>query len=192
MNYMSNIARSKNDPKVLHSGPSSMGAADALSKGLGWFSVGLGMTELLAPGRITSALGLEGKETLVRAAGAREILHGILCLSPEKKLGAQSRVAGDALDIATLLTAYNGDNPKKDNVALALLMVAGISLLDLAAAQGTTSRHRQDRGRRRMYYDRSGFPRGLEATKGAAKDFQAPRNLPGSRPLAQVENQPAA
>jgi hypothetical protein len=167
MNYMSNIARSENDPKVLRSGPSSVGASDAVAKGLGWFSVGLGMTELLAAGRITSALGMEGKETLVRAAGAREILHGVLCFSAEKTLGVQSRVAGDALDIATLLTAYRGDNPKKDNVGLALAMVAGISLLDLAAAQATTLRHNPDRGRRRMYYDRSGFPRGLEAAKGA-------------------------
>jgi hypothetical protein len=191
MNYISNIARSEGDPKVVQSGPSSAGASDALAKGLGWFSVGLGMTELLAPRRIASALGMEGKETLVRAAGAREILHGILCLSVEKKIGVRTRVAGDALDIATLLTAYHSNNPKKDNVGLALVMVTGVTLLDLAAAQDTTLRQRQDQGRRRLYHDRSGFPRGLEAAKGAAKDFQAPRNIRASRSLALVEDQPA-
>ena len=41
--YISNIARSKGDPKVLHSGPSSLGAADRLAKALGWYSIGLGL-----------------------------------------------------------------------------------------------------------------------------------------------------
>ena len=59
--YISNIARSKGDPKVLHSGPSSLGAADRLAKALGWFSIGLGVAELVAPERFTRALGMEGK-----------------------------------------------------------------------------------------------------------------------------------
>ena len=46
--YISNIARSKGDPKILHSGPSSLGAADRMAKALGWFSIGLGLTELIA------------------------------------------------------------------------------------------------------------------------------------------------
>jgi hypothetical protein len=71
-------------------------------------------------------------------------------------------------------------------------MVTGLTLLDLAAAQGTTLRQRQDQGRRRLNHDRSGFPRGLEAAKGAAKDFQAPRNIRASRSLALVEDKPAA
>ena len=40
--YISNIARSKGDPKILNSGPSSLGAADRLARALGWFSIGLG------------------------------------------------------------------------------------------------------------------------------------------------------
>jgi hypothetical protein len=192
MNYMSNIVRSEGDPKVVHSGPSSMGTSDSLAKGLGWFSLGLGITEMFAPRPITRALGMEGKEGLVRAFGAREILHGILCLSADKQIGVQTRVAGDALDIATLLAAYRDDNPKKDNVAVALLMVAGVTLLDLAGSQGAAARHSGDRGRRRMYYDRSGFPRGVESAKGAAKDFRAPRSMGASPPLALVENQSAA
>ena len=60
--YISNIARSKGDPKVIHSGPSSLGTADRMAKALGWFSIGLGLTELIAAERITRALGMEGKE----------------------------------------------------------------------------------------------------------------------------------
>ena len=57
MSYISNITRSKGDPKVLTSGPSSLAASDRLGRLLGWFSIGLGMMELLAPRRVTRALG---------------------------------------------------------------------------------------------------------------------------------------
>src|SRR5215208_7371781 len=83
MNYISNIARSEGDPKVVRSGPSSLSGADRLAKGLGWFSLVLGAAELIAPQRITRALGMEGKEALVRAYGAREIASGMLSLSPD-------------------------------------------------------------------------------------------------------------
>src|SRR3954454_4208212 len=105
MTYISNLVRSEDDPKVLRTGPSSLTAPDQLGKALGWFSLGLGLVELLAPHRITRALGMEGKETLVRAYGAREISSGLISLSTEKTLGLWSRVAGDGIDIATLLAA---------------------------------------------------------------------------------------
>src|SRR5205085_11394682 len=102
MNYISNIARSEGDPKILHSGPSSLTVPDRLGKALGWFSLGLGLVELLAPHHITRALGMEGQEALVRAYGAREIGSGMLSLSTEKSLGLWSRVGGDGIDLATL------------------------------------------------------------------------------------------
>src|SRR3954465_2046158 len=138
MTHFSNIARSDGDPKVVRSGPSSLAASDRLAKALGWFSLGLGLTELLAPRRITRALGMEGKETLVRAYGAREIGSGILSLSVDKKLGLWSRVAGDGLDIATVMTALRPDNPKRDNVVVALALLLGITAVDLIDAQATT------------------------------------------------------
>jgi hypothetical protein len=172
MTYLSNIARSEGDPKVLRSGPSSLAAPDKLAKALGWFSLGLGLAELVAPRRITRALGMEGKEGLVRAYGAREIASGMLALSTEKDAGLWSRMVGDGLDVATLFAALRDDNPKRDNVALALAMVLGVTLLDLVGAQGTTARRSRDRGQRRLYHDRSGFPKGLQAARGAAKSPQ--------------------
>ena len=184
MTYISNIARSEGDPKVLRSGPSSLGASDQLAKALGWFSLGLGLTELLAPGRITRALGMEGKEGVVRAFGAREIGHGLLTLSPDKQVGLWSRVAGDGLDIATLMGGLRGDNPKRDNVGIALAMVLGVTLLDVIGAQSTTVRHSRNRGERRLYRDRSGFPRGVQAARGAARDFKTPPDMRAAPVLA--------
>jgi hypothetical protein len=177
MTYISNIVRSEGDPKVLRSGPSSLTSPDRLGKALGWFSLGLGLVELLAPHRITRALGMQGQEALVRAYGAREISSGMLSLSTEKNLGLWSRVGGDGLDIATLMTGLRDDNPKKQNVATAIAVVAGITLLDLMAAQGTTARHRRTTGDRNMYRHRSGFPGGLAAARGAAKEYRAPPRL---------------
>jgi hypothetical protein len=104
MIYFSNIARSEGDPKVLSSGPSSLSITDQLGKLLGRCSIGLGLIELLAPRRITRTLGREDNEGLIRAYGAREIGRGILSLTVEKEVGLWGRVAGDGLDIATLLT----------------------------------------------------------------------------------------
>src|SRR4051794_11093366 len=158
--YISNIARSKGDPKILHSGPSSLGAADRMAKALGWFSIGLGLTELIAAKRITRVLGMEGKEALVRAYGVRELGHAIVSLSPDKHLGLWSRVAGDGLDIATLMTAMRHDNPKRDNVGIALAAVLGGTLLDIIGAQGGTARPNPPPGRPPPFKGRTSFPPG--------------------------------
>jgi len=185
MTYLSNlshqIARSEGDPKLLQTGPSSAGASDKLAKALGWFSLGLGIAEVVAPRSFTRALGMEGKEALVRAYGVREIAAGVLTLSPDKNAGLWSRLAGDGLDVATLLPGLSDANPKRDNVALALTMVAGVTLLDLIGAQSTAVRHSRNRGQRRLYYDRSGFPKGIEAARGAAR--LPPRQEARTRPM---------
>src|SRR3954468_9047667 len=164
MEKVSNVTRAQGDPKVLRTGPSSFGASDRIARNLGWFSLGLGALEIFAPERITRALGMEGQESLVRAYGFREVAAGMLSLSIEKKAGLWSRVAGDAVDLATLAAGLRGDNPKRGNVAIALLMVAGITLLDVATAQEVGVRHAPPKGPRRMYYDRGGFPKGMETS----------------------------
>jgi len=185
MSYMSNITRPAGDPKVLHAGRSSLGPADRLSRALGWFSIGLGITELLAPRRITEALGMQGSESLVRAYGAREIGSGLLSLSIEKDVGLWSRVAGDALDIATVATAMRPGNRKIGNVVLTLALLAGVTVIDVLGAQAVTVRHKRRSGTRTQYSDRSGFPQGLAKARGAARDFR-PQQPPAAPRLAQV------
>ncbi len=171
MNYISNITRSEGDPKVISSGPSSLSGSDRLARALGWFSLALGVIELLAPRRITRVLGMEGNEGLVRAYGAREIGAGFVSLSPEKELGLWSRVAGDGLDLATLASACRASNPKRGNVGLAIGIVLGVTLIDLAAGQMVTNRHGRPRDEWRRYSDRSGFPRGIASVRGAARNI---------------------
>ena len=174
MTYLSNIIRYEGDPKLVQSGPSSLSSTDKLVRALGWFSIGLGLAELIAPNTITRALGLRGKESLVRSYGAREIAAGVLSLSTEKQAGLWSRVAGDGVDVATLISGLRHDNPQRNNVAFALMMVLGIGLLDIAVARQTTARHAHGRSRPRLYADRSGFPKGLGAARATAKDYRPP------------------
>jgi hypothetical protein len=105
---------------------------DMMARGLGMFSIGLGAAELLAPEQLAEALGMEGHEDLIRLYGLREIGTGIGCLTQNPPTPwVWGRVAGDALDIATLLPYLGPDNPKRGNVAIALAAVAGVTLLDV-------------------------------------------------------------
>lgn len=140
-----------------------------VARKLGWFSIALGMAELIASESIARALGMPGKEAVIRAYGPREVSSGILSLSADKQSGLWSRVAGDGLDIGTLLWAFRHDNPKRDNVGLALVLVAGVTLIDLSTAQTVSARHARGRP------NRSGFRGVLKRCGGLArKDMSSP------------------
>jgi len=190
MFQFSNLVRSKGDPKIISTGPSSLTSADRLARGLGWFSLALGTVELLAPHRVTDMLGMHGKERLVRAYGVREIVAGMTTLSPDKKAGLWSRVAGDGLDIATLLAEFRLDNPRRGSVLAALIMVGGITALDYIAAQDVTMQHDPKRGRRRAYTDRSGFPNGLAAAREAVRSHSAAKDSAAKNSSAKTRTQP--
>ena len=107
-----------------------------LASFLGWFSLGLGAAELLAPDALERFLGVEGRRTLVRAYGLREIGTGIGILTERRPAEwVWGRVAGDVLDLATLATALSPGNPRKRNVLLAMGAVAGVMALDVMAAR---------------------------------------------------------
>jgi hypothetical protein len=77
---------------------------DALALALGWFSIALGATELLAPGQLARLIGIPAHDRntkLLRAFGAREVASGIGILTQrEKSKWLWSRVGGDAIDLA--------------------------------------------------------------------------------------------
>jgi hypothetical protein len=170
---MSGIVRAPGDPRIQQTGPSSVTPPDTLAKALGWFSMALGLVELAAPGRIAEAVGLEGRQGLIRAYGARELVAGMQTLSVDKPTGLASRVVGDLIDIATLMPALSRDNPKRGNAVLALGLVAAITALDCKAYMAVTATHSRHRGETRDYSGRSGFPRGVEASRGLASDVRA-------------------
>ena len=181
MTNITRFARSPHDPVVEEKGPSSLTSADRMARMLGWLSFGIGLAELIAPYRIANNLGLRGKGGLVRSYGAREIAAGILTLSIDSQAGLISRIVGDGLDMATLVPALNRRNRKRDNATTAFLAVGLITLLDICAATAVMSTHRRSAGDRRDFSDRSGLPKGVNASRGAGRRAVQPPPPPGSR-----------
>ena len=96
--------------------PSS--SAKKLAKGLGWFSIGLGLTELLAPRAIANITGVSNTRTgLIRLYGLREIASGVAIFTQKNPTEAVwSRVAGDAMDLTSLgMAAASPDAKKRTN-----------------------------------------------------------------------------
>ncbi len=105
------------------------------AKALGWFSIGLGLTEVIAAERMDGFFGMEGKSGLIRFYGIREIGAGVgLLTQPRPAPWLWGRVGGDGLDLATLASALKAINPQRRHVAAALAAVAGITILDIICA----------------------------------------------------------
>ena len=147
----------------------SFTVTDRMARNLGWFSIGLGLAELVAPGKIGRAVGLQGQEKVLRAYGAREIGAGLGALSIDPTPFIWSRVAGDLLDLGTLAQGLKGQGETKRNAAIAMGAVAAITLIDVAVALSLGKERARERGETRDYSDRSGFPGGVAKARGAAR-----------------------
>jgi hypothetical protein len=153
------------------------GSALALAQGLGWFSVGLGLVELAAPHSLARFLGMEEQAGLIRAYGLRELTTGAgILLQDDPAPWLWARVAGDALDLATLATALDARNPQRGNVGVALAAVAGVTALDALCAQ-RLSGDGHFRTPVRDYSDRRGMPRHPLAMRGVARNFEVPNDM---------------
>ncbi len=151
----------------------------AVAQGLGWFSIGLGLVEVLAPQALARGLGMRGHERLIASYGAREIATGTGILTARDPTPwIWGRVAGDALDLGTLATGLDGRNRQREKVGWALAAVAGVTLLDLLCGRALSARRSGRRlARHRDYSDRRGMPQPPEAMRGAARDFEIPRDF---------------
>ena len=109
-------------------------STENLARGLGVFSLALGLTEIIAPGVVSRSIGL-GNPKLVRGYGAREVAAGVALLAkPSHPAGAWARVGGDAMDLATLATARPVGRQKLMFGAV-LATVVGALALDLYAVK---------------------------------------------------------
>lgn len=115
---------------------------------LGWFSIGLGVVELLGAGSLARTLGMRGRENLIRGYGLREIGNGIgLLTAPDPAPWLWGRVGGDALDALTLAVQVTPGNRRRGSAVVALGMVAGIAAIDAWCAsqlsEGSAAKTRQ-------------------------------------------------
>jgi hypothetical protein len=105
-----------------------------LARALGVLSIGLGLVDLFAPRGVSRKTGIRN-QTLVGLYGLREIGTGIgLLVARDPMLWVWARVGGDALDMGTLASGVTARNPRRNGALIGLLMVVGVTALDLALA----------------------------------------------------------
>jgi uncharacterized membrane protein len=112
--------------------------AERLAQGLGWFSISLGLVEILAPQLVSRLVGGNRRYTnLIRLYGVRELLSGIAIFGDGTRptTAMWSRVAGDAVDLATLAAAGASPRTSRSGVALAAASVLGVTALDVYCAR---------------------------------------------------------
>ena len=103
---------------------------------LGWTSIAIGLTEILAPKQLEKTMGVgNGQVTgILRVLGVREIMHGIDILAHKDPTpGVWSRVFGDLLD-GVLLGAAATRTKNPGGLAAVFAAVTPVVVADLIFA----------------------------------------------------------
>jgi uncharacterized membrane protein len=117
-------------------------SSEQTANGLGWFSIGLGLAELLAPGAMARVTGTQQRhDGLMRLLGLREIAAGVLILSGARRAGCWSRVAGDAMDLMLLGNELGTPGSDKARALISAATVGGVAVLDTMTALELTRSH---------------------------------------------------
>jgi len=118
-----------------------------LTQGLGWFSIGLGLAEIFAPGPVSALIGVRDRtktRTILRLYGLRELAAGIGILSRPRPAGwLWARVAGDAVDLTSLVKALDGRRNDRGLIAFGITSVVGVTIADVYCARALDEQRRQ-------------------------------------------------
>jgi uncharacterized membrane protein len=115
-----------------------------VAQALGWFSIGLGLAELVAPRKMAKATGLTNKSGLMPLLGIREITSGVGILASERPSPwLWSRVAGDVMDLAVLGSGCISNPRNRTRLAIAGAMVAGVTAVDYLCSQEMSAEEKQ-------------------------------------------------
>jgi uncharacterized membrane protein len=122
-----------------HREASNRGNEERLANALGWFSIGLGVAEVVAPSKVARMIGVNDEHktrAVLRTYGLREIAAGVGILSQPRPAGwLWGRVAGDMLDLASLSSALKSSDNNRRRVVTATAAVVGITALDVICGQ---------------------------------------------------------
>jgi len=118
------------------------GKGESLANFLGWFSVGLGAAQMIAPRQMSRLVGAKEDDnttTMRWLCGLRELSVGIGILTTPRPEGwLWARVMGDMADLAMLGATYTNGEPVKTTGAT--LAVLGVTALDIIGAQELSKR----------------------------------------------------
>ena len=118
---------------------------ERLANGLGWFSIGLGVAEVIAPGMVANVIGVRNNvksRTLLRFYGLRELAAGVGILTQYRPAGwLWARVGGDAVDLWSLASAMGSSRNEKGKLTFAMVSVAGVTAADVVLRPAIERRH---------------------------------------------------
>lgn len=107
-----------------------------VAQGLGWFSLGLGATEVLAAPQLSEFFNIGDTSATFRTLGAREIANGIAILGSNEKRGPMwARVVGDVIDTVVLTAALRKPRSNRARLGGAIAFVAGALVVDYLCAR---------------------------------------------------------
>lgn len=113
---------------------------------LGWFSLGLGIAQVLAPRGVARLIGAADSGLAcgtMRTLGVREIVGGLGILSqPRPNAFLWARVAGDLMDLALLTEQLATSRRGTARLGLATAAVLGVTALDAKTALDVTRARR--------------------------------------------------
>ena len=105
-----------------------------LAQGLGWFSIGLGLAQVIAPRAFARFIGVQNHRVLP-GLGMREIASGVAILTQENPVGAVwSRVGGDAMDLSLLGKELTSETAQRNRLLAATAAVTAVTVLDVLCA----------------------------------------------------------
>jgi len=114
-------------------------AAERRARGLGWFSIGLGLAQIAAPRTLARMIGIaddDATRNTMFALGLREIGSGVGILrNPGSARWLWARAAGDAMDLALLAGSLRDDEANRGRLAAATVAVAGVAYLDVLTGE---------------------------------------------------------
>ena len=134
--------------KGRHYRPAQMRDPDqGVNSGIAWFSVALGVTQIVAPDSLARLIGIRPTQTTrttMRAIGMRGLTTGLGLLSKSKRSPwLWARLAGDMVDLSLLGTGVGRRADDRSRAGRAALAVGSVAALDFLAATRSRRTHRQ-------------------------------------------------
>lgn len=104
---------------------------DEMVRALGWFSVGIGLIELLTPRKVSSTIDIGDHPAILRLLGLRELASGLGILTQRNPSAwMKGRFAGDLIDIALLGASVASGQARATRAAAAAVAIAKVACMD--------------------------------------------------------------
>lgn len=108
------------------------GRPEALARGIGWLSLGLGVARIFAPRAVARITGVPTPRALMVVSGLKQLACGLgLLTQQEAAPWIRARIAGDAISLAALSGSLLMPGAPRRRLAVTAAVMGGITALDV-------------------------------------------------------------